>query len=125
MFTLLGFIVLTVFLGIICLRGLLTTEKKKVLPFLLALIVTEVAVLTTGLIFLIKAPKILNEVQQNAAQPEYIYQILENVFKKKIVDAVRVIDGIREAAIDEESIDYQAFAEHVFQEKVKLIILDK
>ena len=104
--------------GLVCLRGLLTEERRKIVPFFFILLITELAIITTIVLVVIFGPKLLEDAKQEVSTIDDVYILLGKIFKPKIVTLIKTMNELRDATVEADAIDYNAFFHSVFQEKV-------
>ena len=107
-----------VIIGMVCLRGLLTEQRRKIVPFFFILLITELAIIATFVLVLIFGPKLLEDAKQEVSTIDDVYILLGKIFKPKIVTLIKTMTELRDVSVDADLIDYDAFFHSVFQETV-------
>lgn len=111
-----------VIMGVVCLRGLLTERRQMIIPFFFVLVVTELAIVTFGILTVVYGPSLVENRKQELEQAtmDDMYVMLGSVFKPNIVKLIQTVVEIRDVTIDPAQINYDAFFANVFEEEVKL-----
>ena len=108
-------------MGVVCLRGLLTERRQMIIPFFFVLVVTELAIVTLGILTVVYGPSLVEDRKQELEQAtmDDMYVMLGSVFKPNIVKLIQTVVEIRDVTIDPAHINYDAFFANVFEEEVK------
>jgi len=104
-------------MGVICLRGLVVESKRKIIPFLFILVVTELAIVVGGVVGAIKGSQALEEAMANQTK-EDMFEMLTLVFKEKFVKFLETAIELQEAVLNDDALDLHALADAVFHPEV-------
>ena len=118
-------------MGVICLRGLVMESKRKIIPFLFILLVTELAIIIGGAVGAIKGlffcwntflkcslgSQALEEAMANQTK-EDMFEMLTLIFKDKFVKFVQTAMELQEVVLNDDALDLHALADAVFHPEV-------
>jgi len=104
-------------LGFICLRGLMMEEKRKIIPFMVILIVTQVSIVIGGIVGAIKGGQAFEEAMANQTKDD-IFEMLGMVFKEKFVKFIETAIELQEIVLTDDALNIDALLEAIFHPQV-------
>jgi len=116
-FTVVLFMTAFTVMGVICLRGLVVESKRKIVPFLVILVVTELAIVIGGGVGAIKGSQALEEAMANQTK-EDMFEMLALIFKEKFVKFIETAIELQEVVLNDDALDLHALANAVFNPEV-------
>lgn len=104
-------------MGVICLRGLVMETKRKIIPFLIILVITELVIVIGGVVGTVKGSQALEEAMANQTK-EDMFEMLTLVFKEKFVKFIETAIELQEVVLNDDALDLHALADAVFHQEV-------
>jgi len=115
-FTVLLYLLAFTVFGFICLRGLLLEKKRKIIPFLVILIITQITIIIGAIVGAVKGGEAYENMQNQ--NKDDIFDMLRMVMKEKYVKFVSSAMDLAEATLNEDAINFKAVTEEVFHPEV-------